>query len=82
MLTVLTALTLHRRGDTAARLQLIETLDGVRERLSLLRLEAGLKPLTPSRTEGLYVYYPNGGFYRRHRDAAPKGMGYPSEARA
>ena len=54
----------------------------MRERLSLLRLEAGLKPLTPSRTEGLYVYYPNGGFYRRHRDAAPKGLGYPSEARA
>ena len=48
----------------------------------MLRLDAGLKPLTPSRTEGLYVYYPNGGFYRRHVDAAPKGLGYSSEARA
>ena len=57
-------------------------MDGVRERLSVLRLDAGLKPLTPSRTEGLYVYYPNGGFYRRHVDAAPKGLGYSSEARA
>ena len=71
-----------RHGDPAARRQLIETLDGVRERLSVLRLDAGLKPLTPSRTEGLYVYYPNGGFYRRHVDAAPKGLGYSSEARA
>ena len=65
------AVQLSGQGDPAARRQLIDTLDGVRECLSVLRLDAGLKPLTPSRTEGLYVYYPNGGFYRRHRDAAP-----------
>ena len=67
---------LDGHGDPAARQKLIATLDGVREQLSVL------KPIVASRTEGLYVCYPNGGFYRRHRDAAPKGLGYSAEARA
>ena len=40
-----------------------------------------VRPLEPSRTEGLYIYYPHGGFYRAHLDAAPKGSGYFAEHR-
>jgi len=62
-------------GDLAARKQLYAALDGVRDAL------CDHRPLEPSRTEGLYIYYPHGGFYRTHLDAAPKGAGYSAEHR-
>ena len=62
-------------GDLCARQQLYASLDSVRDSLCELR------PLEPSRTEGLYIYYPHGGFYRAHLDAAPKGSGYFAENR-
>ena len=60
-------------GDDAARERLYATLDGVRDSL------CQLTPLEPLLTEGLYAHYPNGGYYRRHVDAAPNN---PSELRA
>jgi SM-20-related protein len=42
------------------------------ERLDRLRTDLGVfGPLDDDLTELLYAYYPQGGFYRRHRDAIP-----------
>ncbi|GAX12641.1 hypothetical protein FisN_13Lh109 [Fistulifera solaris] len=42
------------------------------ERLDRLRTDLGIfGPLDDDLTELLYAYYPEGGFYRRHRDAIP-----------
>lgn len=48
-----------------AREKLYSILDTVRQDLSITTK----KPLDSSLTELLYAFYPEGGFYRRHRDA-------------
>ena len=50
-----------------AREQLYEILDGVRRDLET----QAQQPLDAALTELLYAYYPEGGYYRRHRDAVP-----------
>ena len=52
-------------GDQAARTLLYDALDTLRGELER---ESG-QTLDPLLTEGLYAYYPNGGFYRRHTDS-------------
>lgn len=57
----------HSDVPSAAREQLYAVLDGVRRDLTTFTKS----PLDASLTELLYAYYPEGGFYRRHRDAVP-----------
>jgi SM-20-related protein len=58
-------------GDVpnTARQELYTILDGVRR--DLVQHMPSIKALDPGLTELLYAYYPQGGFYRRHRDAIP-----------
>jgi SM-20-related protein len=58
-------------GDipSAARQELYSILDGVRR--DLVQHMPSINALDPGLTELLYAYYPQGGFYRRHRDAIP-----------
>ena len=49
----------------AGRQELYEKLDSLRTDLGVFG------PLDADSTELLYAYYPQGGFYRRHRDAIP-----------
>jgi SM-20-related protein len=51
----------------ASRTRLYEILDQVRSDL----MEHTKQPLDNRLTELLYAYYPQGGYYRRHRDAVP-----------
>ncbi|EOD05694.1 procollagen-proline dioxygenase-like protein [Emiliania huxleyi CCMP1516] len=60
-------LSLH--GAPAARLALLSTAEALRAEL----LDAGCtaRPLDTEATSLAYLYYPAGGFYRRHRDTPP-----------
>lgn len=51
----------------AARKELCATLDQARQDIATFFAQ----PLDQQLTELLYAYYPQGGFYRRHRDAIP-----------
>ena len=62
-------------GDAGSREQLYGIVEGLREEL---HADGGI-PLDGLLTEGLLAYYPNGGYYKRHVDAAP---GTASELRA
>ena len=55
-------------GDDVARQQLYDAIDSIRDSLS----EFDDRPLV--KTEGLYLDYPLGGFFKRHIDAAPPGL--------
>ena len=50
---------------------LYDILDNLCDRLSDLSMKDSATPLDRSLNELLYAYYPEGGFYRRHRDAIP-----------
>lgn len=50
---------------------LYDILDNLYDRLSDLSMKDSAIPLDRSLNELLYAYYPEGGFYRRHRDAIP-----------
>lgn len=50
---------------------LYDTLDGLCDSLSELAWSTSQVSLDKSLSELLYAYYPEGGFYRRHRDAIP-----------
>jgi SM-20-related protein len=50
---------------------LYDILDNLCDRLSDLSMKDSSTPLDRSLNELLYAYYPEGGFYRRHRDAIP-----------
>jgi len=54
----------------AARSRLYRILDALLEDLSWCE-ELGSPGLDKGLTELLYAYYPEGGYYRRHRDAVP-----------
>ena len=54
-------------GQLAARLALISTMEG----LCLQLAHHGSLPLNEEATSIAYLYYPAGGFYRRHVDAPP-----------
>ena len=58
----------------AARDKTLERLDQLRKELS----QISGTPLEPELDDLLYVYYPNGGFYKRHVDSTP---GTPSVLR-
>ena len=62
-------------GDDVARQQLYDAIDSIRDSLS----EFDDRPLV--KTEGLYLDYPLGGFFKRHIDAAPPGLGLDQEWR-
>ena len=53
-------------GNGGARERMYSTVDSLQKALND---NAGI-PLDSLLTEGLYVYYPNGGYYKRHLDAA------------
>ena len=61
-------------GDDVARQQLYDAIDSIRDSLS----DFDDRPLV--KTEGLYLDYPLGGFFKRHIDAAP-GLGLDQEWR-
>ena len=50
---------------------LYDILDNLCDSLSDLSMKDAATPLDRSLNELLYAYYPEGGFYRRHRDAIP-----------
>mmetsp|Transcript_20711 Transcript_20711/g.35338 ORF Transcript_20711/g.35338 Transcript_20711/m.35338 type:complete len:315 (-) Transcript_20711:96-1040(-) len=50
---------------------LYDILDNLCDSLSDLSMKDSATPLDRSLNELLYAYYPEGGFYRRHRDAIP-----------
>lgn len=58
---------LSRHPPSAARTHVYAVLDAVRRDLAA----AFAAPLDPTLTELLYASYPQGGYYRRHRDAVP-----------
>ena len=62
-------------GDDVARQQLYDAIDSIRDSLS----DFDDRPLV--KTEGLYLDYPLGGFFKRHIDAAPPGLGLDQEWR-
>lgn len=53
-------------GDARARDRMYSSIDAVHKALH----EGAGTPLDALLTEGLYVHYPNGGYYKRHVDAA------------
>lgn len=59
--------------NEGARTQLYDILDTLRSDLSENPALGDSAPeLDPTLSETLYAYYPEGGFYRRHRDAIPE----------
>eukprot|EP00537_Pseudo-nitzschia_pungens_P013968 CAMPEP_0172383670 /NCGR_PEP_ID=MMETSP1061-20121228/1527_1 /TAXON_ID=37318 /ORGANISM="Pseudo-nitzschia pungens, Strain cf. pungens" /LENGTH=376 /DNA_ID=CAMNT_0013111995 /DNA_START=81 /DNA_END=1211 /DNA_ORIENTATION=- len=60
-----------RDVPNAERERLYDVLDALREDLEGIMMGGAGSKLDAGLAEFLYAYYPEGGFYRRHRDAIP-----------